>query len=56
MQVDDYSAIACGFVPTQLAFYTPVGNKVKLWNSLNGDIKKIFSDLTKAEITCFSLD
>jgi len=27
-----------------------------LWNALTGDIKKIFSDLTTGEITCFALD
>jgi hypothetical protein len=39
-----------------LAFFTPAGKNVKLWNALTGDIKKIFSDLTPTEITCFSLD
>ncbi|KAL4503262.1 hypothetical protein ABPG72_000868 [Tetrahymena utriculariae] len=54
--VDDYVAICCAFVPSQLAFYTPAGNKIKLWNALTGDIKKIFSDITQGEITCFTLD
>jgi hypothetical protein len=39
-----------------LCFYTPAGNKIKLWNALTGDVKKIFSDITNGEITCFSLD
>lgn len=54
--VDDYVAICCRFIPSQLAFYTPAGNKVKLWSALTGDIKKIFSDLTAGEITVFNLD
>jgi hypothetical protein len=54
--VDDNVAIICAFVPSQLAFYTPAGKNVKLWNALTGDIKKIFSELTQGEITCFSLD
>ena len=54
--VDDFVAICCIFVPSQLAFYTPAGNKIKLWNALTGDIKKIFSDITQGEITIFKLD
>ncbi|EGR33574.1 hypothetical protein IMG5_048910 [Ichthyophthirius multifiliis] len=54
--VDDFVAICCAFVPSQLSFYTPAGNKIKLWNALTGDVKKIFSDITNGEITCFALD
>ncbi|KRX07968.1 WD40-repeat-containing domain [Pseudocohnilembus persalinus] len=54
--VDDYVAICCKFIPSQLAFYTPAGNKIKIWSALTGDIKKIFSDMTKGEITVFELD
>lgn len=35
---------------------TPTGNKIKVWNSLNGEILKIFSDITKGDITVFTLD
>lgn len=54
--VDDYVAICCLFVPSQLAFFTPAGNKIKIWNALTGDIRKIFSDITQGEITVFKLD
>ena len=56
LYVDDFVAIKCYFVPSQLSFFTPAGKNVKLWNALTGDIKKIFSDLTPSEITCFALD
>ena len=39
-----------------MAFFTPAGNKIKIWNALTGDIKKIFSDVTAHEITAFALD
>ena len=39
-----------------MAFYTPAGNKIKIWNALTGDVKKIYSDVTPNEITAFSLD
>ncbi len=35
---------------------TPVYNKVKIWNALTGDIKKIFSNLTDREISAFEID
>ena len=54
--VDDYVALCAKFVPSSLSFYTPHGNKVKIWNGLTGDIKKIYSDITKSEITAFILD
>lgn len=54
--VDDYVALCAKFVPSSLSFFTPHGNKVKIWNGLTGDIKKIYSDITKSEITAFILD
>ena len=54
--VDDYVALCAKFVPSSLSFFTPHGNKIKIWNGLTGDIKKIYSDITKAEITAFILD
>jgi len=35
---------------------TPCGNKIKVWNALNGEILKIFSEITKGDITAFTLD
>lgn len=37
-------------------FVVPLVNKVKIWNALTGDIKKIYSDLTENEITAFEID
>jgi len=54
--VDDYVALCAKFVPSSLSFFTPHGNKIKIWNGLTGDIKKIYSEITKAEITAFILD
>ena len=39
-----------------MAFFTPAGNKIKIWNALTGDIKRIYSDITTGEITAFALD
>jgi hypothetical protein len=39
-----------------LLFLTPSGNKVKVWNALNGDVSKIFLDICSSDITCFTLD
>jgi WD40 repeat protein len=39
-----------------MAFFTPAGNKIKIWNALTGDIKRIYSDITVGEITAFALD
>jgi hypothetical protein len=49
-------AICCIFVPSQLSFYTPAGSKLKIWNALTGDIKKIVADLVPGEITVFVMD
>ena len=39
-----------------MAFFTPAGTKIKIWNALTGDVKKIYSDITTTEITAFKLD
>ena len=39
-----------------MAFFTPAGTKIKIWNALTGDVKKIYSDITTSEITAFKLD
>lgn len=33
-----------------------VGNKVKIWNSLTGDVKKIYSSLSSSDITALCID
>ncbi|CAD8135461.1 unnamed protein product [Paramecium pentaurelia] len=54
--VDDYVAVCCKFIENQMAFFTPAGTKIKIWNALTGDVKKIYSDITTTEITAFKLD
>lgn len=53
---DENVSLCARFVANSLCLMTPVGNKVKLWNLLTGEIKKIFSDLTKADISSLVLD
>lgn len=54
--VDDYVALGCKLIENQMAFFTPAGTKIKVWNSLTGDVKKIYSDITTTEITAFKTD
>ncbi len=54
--VDDAVVVAVCYRPQNNTIITPAGNKVKVWNALNGEVKKIFSDITQAEITFFTLD
>jgi WD40 repeat protein len=53
--VDDYMAICCKCAPSLLSLYTPVGAKIKVWSLLTGEVDKVFSDITKSEITAFCL-
>lgn len=53
---DENVSLCARFVAGSLCLMTPVGNKVKLWNLLTGEVKKIFSDLTKTDITSLVLD
>lgn len=39
-----------------MSFITVSANKIKLWSALNGDITKIFIDITDHEITAMALD
>jgi len=54
--VDDTAVLTVHYRALDNTIITPAGNKVKVWNALNGDIKKIFADITTAEITSFTLD
>lgn len=53
---DENVSLCARFVAGSLSLLTPVGNKVKLWNLLTGEIKKIFSDLSKTDIASLVLD
>lgn len=39
-----------------MSFITASGNKIKVWSALNGDITKIFIDISEHEITALALD
>lgn len=56
VSVDDYPAIGAFYRPETHSIITPAGTKIKVWNALNGEVKKIFSDLHQHEITAFALD
>lgn len=53
---DENVSICTRFVPSSLSLLTPVGSKVKLWNLLTGEVKKIFSNLTQSDISVLILD
>lgn len=53
---DENVSLCARFVPASLCLMTPVGNKVKLWNMLTGEIKKIFSEVCKSDICALILD
>jgi WD40 repeat protein len=53
---DENVSICAEFIASNLTLLTPVGNKVKVWNLLTGEVKKIFSNLTKSDISVCNLD
>ena len=46
----------CKYAPEMYVFVVPMMNKIKIWNALTGDIKKIYTNLTESEITAFEID
>ncbi len=55
--VDDYVVTAVCYGPANNTIITPAGNKIKVWNALNGEVKKVFTDIsTSSEVTSFALD
>jgi WD40 repeat protein len=56
--VDEKMAICCRYVQRQLAFYTPCGNKMKIWSILSGEVVKVLLGITEdnSDITAFILD
>jgi hypothetical protein len=39
-----------------LRFYTPCGNKIKVWSALTGEVEYVFLEVTLGEITTFCVD
>lgn len=56
LTADENTVIACRYVKNTLCFFTPAGNKVKVWSALNGDVEKIYMDITSFEISAFDFD
>jgi len=57
--VDDSSPLACYYIAHSQEFITPIMNSIKIWNALNGTIKKRLEDVVPqrvAEVTAFCLD
>ena len=48
--------VMCFMIPHYHIFLVVNGNKVNIWNSLTGDVKKIFSNLCSSEITALCID
>jgi hypothetical protein len=53
---DENVSICAKFIPSNLTLLTPVGNKIKVWNLLTGEVKRIFSNLSKTDISSCNLD
>ena len=51
--VDENTAICCKYIQEKLCFFTPTGNKIKVWSALNGDVERIYMDVTPYEISTF---
>ena len=43
---DENTAICCKYIKEKLSFFTPMGNKIKVWSALNGDVERIYMDIT----------
>jgi hypothetical protein len=44
---DENTVICCRYVKNLLSFFTPAGNKIKIWSALNGDVEKIYMDVSQ---------
>jgi len=53
---DEHTVISCRYVKETLSFFTPSGNKIKVWSALNGDVEKVYMDITAFEISAFDFD
>jgi len=56
LAADENTVISCRYVKDTLCFFTPTGNKIKVWSALNGDVEKIYMDITPNEISAFDFD
>ena len=52
--VDDCMAICCKSL--QMSLFTPVGNKLKVWSLLTGEVDKVYGGITKGDITAFTFN
>lgn len=56
MTADENFVVAIEYIEEMMSFITASGNKIKVWSALNGDITKIFIDISENEITAMALD
>ncbi len=54
--VDEHMPLCAELHPARLEFVIPVGRSLKIWDALTGKLKKIYKDLTRADITLFLFD
>jgi hypothetical protein len=43
---DDKPALCCRYMKDKFYFFTPMGNKIKVWSALNGDVERVYMDIT----------
>lgn len=56
LAADENFVVAIEYIQDTMSFITASGNKIKIWSALNGDITKIFIDISEHEITAMALD
>ena len=43
---DDLPAVTCQYHKHRVRFYTPIGNKIKIWSALTGELDHMFAEVT----------
>ena len=54
--VDEHMPLCVELHPVTIEFVVPVGRSLKIWDALTGKLKKIYKELSKADITFFLFD
>ena len=47
LAADENFVVAIEYIQEMMSFVTASGNKIKVWSALNGDITKIFIDISE---------
>jgi WD40 repeat protein len=53
---DENFVVGIVYIEDMYCFIIASGNQIKVWSALNGDITKIFIDISEHEITALALD